>query len=296
MGLQSANWDSRRSKPYIPSDPGGGSRGALFSASIVSYTADELPEHNNDDDDDDERIISVMASYDKLFFKPTRVPPTSVDSEAVKLSFPAHAKPDGEGDEQTHGLIAVVTLDRPEVLNAVTRDEITLLIATLQWIGEQDQILVVVLTGKGRFFSAGANFNQSARSVNKPAILDELDRKDPRHVLERRKYNLQMIATTQSMLCRTLVNLDKLVVGALNGPAIGICAVMVSYFDLIYTHEDFWLATPFSSLALVAEGGSSLSFSRKVCTLLQTEDLRTEQALMLLHHHRWEWEEHSRHF
>lgn len=204
-----------------------------------------------------------MASWDSLFFRPTRVPPTTVDSKSVQLSFPAHASPDDEA-KQTHGFVAVVTLDNAAVLNALTRDEIMLLIATLQWIGEQPEILVVVLTGRGRFFSAGANFNQSARSAARPPILDELDREDPRHVLERRKYNLQLIATTQSMLCRTLVGLDKLVVGALNGPVVGISAVMVSYCDLIYTHDDFWLATPFSSLALVAEGGSTLSFSRKV--------------------------------
>lgn len=53
-----------------------------------------------------------------------------------------------------HDRVAVVTLNRPGKLNALTGDLYYLLGEKLREIEKRDDIFVTVLTGTGRFFSA----------------------------------------------------------------------------------------------------------------------------------------------
>ena len=50
---------------------------------------------------------------------------------------------------------------------------------------------------------------------------------------------------------------SKILVAALNGPVVGLSAALVAMADFIYAAPHTFLLTPFSSLGLVAEGGSS---------------------------------------
>lgn len=49
----------------------------------------------------------------------------------------------------------------------------------------------------------------------------------------------------------------KILVTAMNGPAIGISAAYIAHSDFVYAAPHAYLLTPFSSLGLVAEGGAS---------------------------------------
>ena len=53
-----------------------------------------------------------------------------------------------------NGPIAVITLNKPNKLNALTKDEFYQLARTLQEVAEHDEVAATVLTGTGRFFSA----------------------------------------------------------------------------------------------------------------------------------------------
>lgn len=53
-----------------------------------------------------------------------------------------------------NGPIAVITLNKPNKLNALTKDEFYQLARTLQKVAEHDEVVATVLTGTGRFFSA----------------------------------------------------------------------------------------------------------------------------------------------
>lgn len=53
-----------------------------------------------------------------------------------------------------HDRVAIVTLNRPEKLNALTQDLYYLLGERLREIDQRDDIFITVLTGTGRFFSA----------------------------------------------------------------------------------------------------------------------------------------------
>jgi len=56
----------------------------------------------------------------------------------------------------------------------------------------------------------------------------------------------------------------KILVTALNGPAIGLSAALIGFSDFIYATPDTFLLTPFTSLGLVAEGGASLGFVQRL--------------------------------
>jgi len=65
----------------------------------------------------------------------------------------------------------------------------------------------------------------------------------------------------------------KILVAALNGPAVGLHAGLLGFADFIYATPHTFLLTPFSSLGLVAEGGSSISFVHRLGLPLATEAL-----------------------
>src|SRR5262249_2485384 len=60
--------------------------------------------------------------------------------------------------------VAVITLNRPAVRNAMNRELSSALMAALQRVREDADIRVAVLTGAGRTFSAGADLKDRAQS------------------------------------------------------------------------------------------------------------------------------------
>ena len=56
----------------------------------------------------------------------------------------------------------------------------------------------------------------------------------------------------------------KILITALNGPAVGLSAALISLSDFIYAVPHVFLLTPFTSLGLVAEGGSSRAFIQRL--------------------------------
>ena len=59
--------------------------------------------------------------------------------------------------------VAVITLNRPEVRNAMNRELSGALLKALHRVREEDDIRVAVLTGAGRTFSAGADLKERAQ-------------------------------------------------------------------------------------------------------------------------------------
>ncbi len=56
----------------------------------------------------------------------------------------------------------------------------------------------------------------------------------------------------------------KILITALNGPAVGLSAALISFSDFIYAAPHAFLLTPFTSLGLVAEGGASRGFVQRL--------------------------------
>ena len=142
--------------------------------------------------------------------------------------------------------IAIITISVPGKLNALTQPCFFRIATLLNDIALDDAITVTVITGTGHFFSAGADVSQ--RRVGND---DNMNQEELRSQL------------TKNFLANNFHNTHawyshpKILVTAMNGPAIGISAANIAHSDFIYAAPHAYLLTPFSSLGLVAEGASS---------------------------------------
>ncbi|EED19309.1 peroxisomal D3,D2-enoyl-CoA isomerase [Talaromyces stipitatus ATCC 10500] len=151
--------------------------------------------------------------------------------------------------------IAIVTLNRPEVLNALDGDAYYLLGERLREVDKRDDIYITILTGKGRFFSAGADIRGNGVSRRADNTLSEE---------EQRREIMRSFLVNNLDITRTVYNHSKILVVALNGPVVGLTAAIISFADFIYAAPHTFLLTPFSSLGLVAEGGASRGFVQRL--------------------------------
>ncbi|MCZ6616972.1 MAG: enoyl-CoA hydratase/isomerase family protein [Gammaproteobacteria bacterium] len=138
---------------------------------------------------------------------------------------------------ELQGAVRVLTLERPEVLNAFNTEQFELLAKTLLAADADSSTKVVVLTGAGRAFSAGADLAE-----NRP----------PPEDLE---YGFQGCIDI-------LVDFRKPLILAINGVGVGIGATICGLADMVYMAESARLRCPFSALGLTAEACSTYTFPR----------------------------------
>ncbi|KAE8139949.1 ClpP/crotonase-like domain-containing protein [Aspergillus pseudotamarii] len=147
------------------------------------------------------------------------------------------------------GNLAIVTLDNQEKLNALSQEDYYKLASTLREIAQHDEVLVTLLIGKGRFFSAGADITRPPPDLGK---------------IEPRQYWLRALVLNNIDLADAFYTHPKILVTALNGPVLGLSAAVIAHSDFIFATPKAYLLTPFSSLGLVTEGGASLAFVRRL--------------------------------
>jgi len=124
----------------------------------------------------------------------------------------------------TEGHVAVFTMDSPPV-NALTRtlnDELT---PALDWVSEIDNIRVVVLTGAGKVFCAGADLKGRAENIKGPGDF--------------------LAHSRRTRECfHAIRECAKPVIAAINGAALGSGLAMVASADIIITSEKGSLGLP----------------------------------------------------
>ncbi|GGJ69577.1 enoyl-CoA hydratase [Anoxybacillus voinovskiensis] len=74
---------------------------------------------------------------------------------------------------RTEGMVAIIELNRPHVLNALNRPMVTEIVHAIEAYDRNDDVRVIVLTGKGRAFAAGADIDEMAN--DDPITLDLLN-------------------------------------------------------------------------------------------------------------------------
>jgi enoyl-CoA hydratase/carnithine racemase len=157
-----------------------------------------------------------------------------------------------------------VTLNRPEALNAWTPELGRAYFDRLQEADADPAVRAIVLTGAGRGFCAGADFDY-LRDVEETGSQPELD---PR----------------PQSFPRTL---RKPVIAAINGPCAGLGFVMAMMCDIRFAARGAKLTTAFARRGLIAEYGLSWVLPRLVGTstaldlLLSGRTFLAEQALRL---------------
>nr|OQO20111.1 hypothetical protein B0A51_11792 [Rachicladosporium sp. CCFEE 5018] len=147
------------------------------------------------------------------------------------------------------GKIAIITISNEKKLNAMTQDLYFRLSQLIREVALRDDIFVTVLTAKGRYFSAGADVSISRAA--QPGV-------DP-YKQWLTSFLANNLNTTQAFYSH-----PKILVTALNGPAVGLSAAIISHSDFIYAAPHAFILTPFSSLGLVTEGLVSHSFVKRM--------------------------------
>jgi 2-(1,2-epoxy-1,2-dihydrophenyl)acetyl-CoA isomerase len=129
--------------------------------------------------------------------------------------------------------VAVITLNRPDSMNAFTTGLRADLAQALHDVANDDSVRVVVLTGEGRCFSAGADLKES---LGGRPVSEQL----------REEYRPVFAAIT---------DLPVPVIAAIPGSAAGIGMSLALQCDLVIMAEDAFLLSPFSTISLVPDGG-----------------------------------------
>jgi enoyl-CoA hydratase/carnithine racemase len=135
------------------------------------------------------------------------------------------------------GHVTWLTFDRPERLNSFTAADYRELRTAIEASLRDDGIRVVVLTGNGRAFSAGAD-RSLVDGTATPAQRAEAGREFTAFV-------------------EVLQHCEKPLLTAVNGLAVGIGCTMLLYCDLVLAASSARFRLPFTTLGLVPEAGSS---------------------------------------
>jgi enoyl-CoA hydratase/carnithine racemase len=156
---------------------------------------------------------------------------------------------------EADGPIRVVRLNRPDHLNATNHSLHRALAEVFPRIDADADARVAVITGNGRAFSAGGDFD----------YLDELT-KDAG--LRRQSLDDGRRIVTGMVSCRVPI------VAAVNGPAVGLGCSIVALSDIVYMAESAHLADPHVLVGLVAADGGPVTWP-----LLTSLQLAKEYAL-----------------
>ncbi len=168
--------------------------------------------------------------------------------------------------------VATVTLDRPDRLNAWTGRMELEYRAAIAAAEDDPAVRVIVVTGAGRGFCAGAD----TKALGGMAGTGEYDTGHP----ERPATPGFGVHPDFDHPFSFHHGLTKPVIGAINGPAAGVGFVLACFFDLRYAAAGAKLTTSFGRLGLPAEHGVSWVLPRLVGTARAAELLFTSRVVL----------------
>lgn len=155
--------------------------------------------------------------------------------------------------------VATITFNRPEKLNSWTPGMEQQLRELTRRAADDAKVRVIVLTGAGKGFCAGADLSGPRTKREHPPA------DAPRGDFEQR-YSY-------------LLGIPKPIIAAINGAAAGVGLAIALYCDLRYVAAGAKINTAFVRRGLIAEHGSSWLLPRLVGTMNAMEMLLTGQAI-----------------
>ncbi|MCU1355773.1 MAG: enoyl-CoA hydratase [Acidimicrobiales bacterium] len=161
---------------------------------------------------------------------------------------------------ESDGPVRIVTLDRPDELNAFSEELHAEFVQAWRDIEDDDDARAIVLTGAGRAFSAGGSFEDF-----------EHRRVDP--VVRRRSLRLAR------RLVDDMLSMSLPVVAAVNGPAVGLGCTVTTLCDIVFMAEGAFLADTHVSVALVAGDGAAVTWPAMTSLLKAKQYLLTGDRL-----------------
>jgi enoyl-CoA hydratase/carnithine racemase len=151
--------------------------------------------------------------------------------------------------------IATITLNRPEKMNAFTAQMRDDLVAAFDRTDADDAVRVVIVTGAGRAFCAGADLSTGGKTFDYAARGDAA----------RDRYKVgEVYRDGGGIATLRIFNSLKPVIGAINGAAVGIGVTMQLPMDIRMASTDARFGFVFARRGITPEAASSWFLSRLV--------------------------------
>ncbi|CAJ0609969.1 unnamed protein product [Cylicocyclus nassatus] len=162
------------------------------------------------------------------------------------------------------GKIFWIRFNRPEKYNAINSEMYQSLVAAFDEADKVEEVMITVITGTGKYYSAGSDFS-----------LSEMEKMSQRSAGTEAGYK---------MWADKIIRHTKLVVALVNGPALGIAVTTLALFDVVLSSDQATYYCPFTQLGLCPEAASSYSFvqimgyQRAVRLALLSEKMSAQEA------------------
>lgn len=138
-----------------------------------------------------------------------------------------------------------VKFNRPNKFNAITREMYEQMSDTFTKVNGDKSIRAVVLTGNGDYYSSGNDLTNFTVAM--------ADERGPKAGLTKSKNILVDFVNS-------LINIDKFLIAAVNGPAVGIPVTTLPLCDYVIASDKATFQTPFTALGQCPEACSSITF------------------------------------
>ena len=167
---------------------------------------------------------------------------------------------------ERHGSVAVVSLNRPDKLNSIDRMLRRELLLAVREVNDDESLRVVILTGVGRAFSAGADLGDLPEDKVNFRVEDELNGEYKPALME-------------------IHEAPKPWISAINGACAGIGSAFGMVCDLTVMADDAYIYQAFAAISLVPDGGATwhlvrtLGRKRAYEVIVTGEKLRAEKCL-----------------
>ena len=167
---------------------------------------------------------------------------------------------------ERHDSVAVVSLNRPDKLNSFDSGLRRELLLAVREVNEDDSVRVVILTGAGRAFSAGADLADMPEDKSNFRVEDQLNGEYKPALME-------------------IHEAPKPWISAINGACAGIGSAFGMVCDLTVMADDAYIYQAFAAISLVPDGGATwhlvrtLGRKRAYEVIVTGEKIRADKCL-----------------
>jgi 2-(1,2-epoxy-1,2-dihydrophenyl)acetyl-CoA isomerase len=146
------------------------------------------------------------------------------------------------------GRTVVVTMNRPEARNSLTKNVVLALASAIEGASAEPDVRCVVLAGAGGHFCAGADLRRTF--ADDPNIMDHLD---------------EYMDAFHSLI-RAIVRCPRPTIAQMDGAAVGFGADMALACDLRIASTTAYLQEKFVNIGLMPDGGGTFWLPRLIGT------------------------------
>lgn len=151
-------------------------------------------------------------------------------------------------DEEV-GSVAIVTMNRPDAMNSFNNAVFRRMLDVFAELERDDSVRVIVLTGQGRAFCAGADISDGFGSAGLDVEAERVD---------------GVPRDSGGVLNLAIAKLDTPVIAAINGAAVGIGLTMTLPCDIRIAANKAKYAFPFTRRGIVFDGAASFYLPKLV--------------------------------